>query len=337
MTLPSSVAQLLLRYGLQAETLSGVEDLYRRLGQGVIAALGELAEELGRGPSEITRADLQRLRALVGRTYLDAAHEAWQTGRPTVGFWRDPTLGAEPAGAVTPLANLEQPEGAIARRVDRALRRLDERSPSRGVLCLSRRGHQGNYAAGFSVDLVPSELDYAHALNEAAGRQHTLPGSIGETSGHVDSEAGIALVWEIQPNLFKPSAERSPAARRPYRKYRFWPVATCVGALAWLVERDFRVYVLRGRALPATHEVINQPRLGEQIAAHYERTATRSAQALGLELVEAEASAAEELKPIAKLELGPLLDERPASEIVWRVTSPLSPIGGEGRGEGESR
>jgi len=322
MTLPSAVAQLLLRYGLQAETLSGIEDLYRRLGKGVIAALGELAEELGRGPDEITRDDLKRIRALVGRTYLHAVHEAWRTGKPTAGFWRDPTFGAEPAGVVTPLANLEKPDGAMAQRIDQALRGLDGQSPSRGVLCLSRRGHQGNYAAGFSVDLVPSEPEHAHALNEAEGRQHTLPGSIGETSGHVDSEAGVALVWEIQPNLFKPSAERSPAARSPYRKYRFWPAATCVGALAWLIERDFRVYVLRGSALPATHEVINQPRLGEQIAAHHERTATRSAQALGLDLVEAEASAAEELKPIAKLELGPLLDQRPAGEIVWRVTSP---------------
>ncbi len=263
MTLPSAVAQLLLRFGLQAETLSGVEDLYRRLGQGVIPALGELSEQLGRSPSEITRQDLSQIRALVGRSYLDTAHDAWRAGKPTVGFWRDPSLGAEPAGVVRPLANLQTPEGVVAQRIDQGLRALDEHSGRRGVLCLSRRGHQGNYAEGFSVDLVPSELEHAHALNEAAGRQHTLPGSIGETSGHLAFESGVALVWEIQPNIFKPSAALSPVARSPYRKYRFWPAATCIGALAWLVERNFRVYVLRGSALPATHEVINQPRLSD--------------------------------------------------------------------------
>ena len=67
--------------------------------------------------------------------------------------------------------------------------------------------------ATFSFDVVPKDVEAALQLNACAGRQHTTPGSIGETSGTLLADGGPGLVWEVQPNVYKPTPERNREAR----------------------------------------------------------------------------------------------------------------------------
>ena len=119
----------------------------------------------------------------------------------------------------------------------------------------------------------------------ASGRQHTLPGSAGATSGTVDGERGIALIWEVQPNVYKPAGERNREINRVYRRHRNWHLITLAAALGWLRERDMRTYVLRGAALAPTHEANPATPISEKIAGLHDRTTESVTEALGLSLL----------------------------------------------------
>ena len=187
-------------------------------------------------------------------------------------------------GLARPLGDLEDASNAFAARVAAAaaLAAGPDQPRPQGLLVLSKGGHYGNRPGEFSVDLIPSELDAALAVNESAGQQHTLPGSIGETSGTLLEDSALALVWEIQPNIYKPSKERNQSASKPFRRHRNWHLITSIAAFAWLHENALVTHVLNASALALAHEVNPEKPVTPEIEAFHERTVARALAGLGL-------------------------------------------------------
>ncbi len=107
------------------------------------------------------------------------------------------------------------------------------------------------------------------------GRQHTLPGSVGETTGSYEAVGRVAVLWEIQPNVLKPGEGRNATIAKEFRKHRNWHVATLIAAIEWLSQRDAEIFILRGAALPATHQVNPNAVLSSTIQDLHERTVSR--------------------------------------------------------------
>lgn len=319
MPLPPRIVETLIGSGMSAEAVAAVEDWHHHIGPSAIEALTELVESRGLEPEALTPADLAALRSLAGARYLRESHPRWLRGESTPGFWRDRSRGGVASGVVTPLGDLETSGDPLLRRIaDAARAALGEgQPPPRGVLLVSRNAHRGNQDDTIAFDVVPADVEQALALNAAAGRQHTLPGSIGETSGRTGADPPVALLWETQPNVYKPSAERNAGAREAYRRHRGWPIVTAVAALDWLRARGYRVLVLRGSGLKAAHEVNPAEPVGPEIEAMHDRTFERAAAALGLRLAElAPGEPPPELAALAKVNLGPALLERGAARLV---------------------
>jgi hypothetical protein len=304
-TLPRAVSSALLRYGVPADSIAWADDLYRHLGPPVVDALGTLVEGRGIQPSLLRPQDLEAIRPMLGERYLRSHHPAWRRGTSTPAFWCKRSLEATAHGLVTPLGDVAEGSTPLAARVCAAAHNANGRQAPRGLLLLSHGAHRGDQEGSFAFDLVPSDLDEALVLNEAKGRHHTLPGSIGETSGCALPDPGLAIVWEVQPNVWKPGRERNRAAGKAYRRHRDWPLVTAVAALHWLIERGYRVFVLEGEALRAAHEVNPEEPLSEAIASLHDRTFERAAAALGLSLAEgARGSVPPALASLAKVNLG---------------------------------
>jgi hypothetical protein len=325
-TLPVGVAEALLGAGMAADALAELDDLTRMLGPGVVGALGALMEEGGWDASEIGTRELAAIRPYLGRSYLERHFDEWRAGRPTPGFWRSRAHEGAATGLVTPLGDLSAPRDPVAVAVARALGRAAGPGlpPPRGLLLLSREAHLGNQPGSFAVDLVPSEREAALALDAAEGRHHTVPGSIGEASGRVGGDPPLALLWEVQPNLHKPSAQRSRDARAPWRRYRGWPLATAAAAMVWMRRSGYRCLVLRGAGLAATHEVDPGKPVGPEIVALHDRSLGAAASALGLVL---EPLPAREhpagLPGLAKLRLDEALRGPDADELLWELREEL--------------
>ena len=190
-------------------------------------------------------------------------------------------------GLAIPLGDLEDSSNAFATRVAEAAARAagpDQPSP-RGMLVLSRGGHYGNRPSEFSLDLIPSDLESALSVNESVGQQHTLPGSIGEASGTVVEDSRLALIWEIQPNIYKPSKDRNQSANKAFRRHRNWHLITAIAAFAWLEENGLSLHVLEASALALAHEANPEKPVTPEIEAFHERSVARALGGLGLETI----------------------------------------------------
>jgi hypothetical protein len=146
-----------------------------------------------------------------------------------------------------------------------------------GLLVLGRNAHYGGREDAIAVGL-------------AEGQQHTLPGSVGETSGTFDSANNLALLWEVQPNVYKPAGERNRAIAKIYRRHRNWHLLTLTAAIEWLRAQNTAIFILRGSALAATHEVNPARPVSETIAALHDRTVEEVARAAGSELIDPDAA-----------------------------------------------
>ncbi len=312
MSLPRGVAEALVRFGIPADTLAWIDDQHHLLGAGVIDVVGETLDGGRVLPQALTVADLAHVRGTLGERYLQRHHPGWCAGVPSPGFWRDRDLGGG-SGLVVPLGNLE--EGQLPRVAAAATQR--DQPPPRGLVLLSRQTHVGNHPGSFAFYLVPADIREAVALGHAVGRQHTVPGSIGQTSGR--TAENVALVWEVQPNLLRPSGNRNRGAARAWRRHRSWPVATAAAALIWLAGHDYRIYVLRGEALRATHEVDPLQPLSDAIAALHDRTFATAAAALGFSLEPPAGEDADVLLGLAKLGLSDLLRAEGLGAALQRV------------------
>lgn len=283
-SLPPRVTEILAAWSVPTDVRARLSELHVFLGQPAIDAFIDIVEGCGRQPSELQVEDLDPLRANAGEAYLREQHAKWRAGEPTPGFWRDRRIQGAPAGLVTPLGDLGDPRDAFSRLVAEAAERAagpDQPKPQ-GLLLLSRNTHFGNRPGEFSIDLVPADLEQALAVNRGVGQQHTLPGSIGEASGTALSDPTVAVAWEIQPNIYKPSAERNREANPAWRKHRNWHLATAIGAFAWLRNNAYRCHVLRSEALHLAHEVNPDKPVTDAIRAMHDRTIDAALAALGL-------------------------------------------------------
>ncbi len=295
-----------MRFGVSAEARAGLDDLYRCLGPGVVEALAEIADDEKIAPSDIGTGELAKIRPRLGARYLAENHSRWKRGEPTSGFWRDRSLEGGATGLVVPLGDLEDEGNAAMARVADAGRRAagEGQPPPRGLILLSRNAHFGNRPGVFSFDLVPSGQDAALAVNASVGQQHTLPGSLGEASGTTSGEPGAALLWEIQPNIYKPAGDRNRSAAPAFRRHRNWHLLTAIAAIAWLDENGYRTFVLRGRALQVTHEVNPDKPVTAAIEAFHDRTVAAAATALGFGLEDVDDELARQLvRPLANVAL----------------------------------
>jgi hypothetical protein len=221
--------------------------------------------------------DTLTLKEQVVERYLTRNHPRWLAGLPTASLWHPREAEGRASGAAVPLGELPD----VARRLIG-----DDQPVPDGLVILGRNAHYGGRAETISFDVVARELDDAIAIGKAAGQQHTIPGSVGETSGTFDGAHNVALIWEIQPNVYKPLGERNRAISKLYRKHRNWHLVTLACALEWLRGQQTATYILRGTALAPTHEVNRAKPVSETIAALHDRTVEQVVRAFGATLVE---------------------------------------------------
>lgn len=324
MSLPPRFARVLAEHDIAADTRLRIEDLYYSLGSGVMDALAELAERRALKPREITPGHLEDIRPLLGSAFLNRHHAAWLRGESTRGFWQDRGQAGAIGGSLQPLGLLDEGEQSdFTRRVHELVTpRIAEGQPRpRGLLMLGLDSHSAARPGSFSLELLPREPEAAQLLNSCLGQQHTSPGSIGETSGCLLADEGPSIVWEVQPNVYKPTAERNREARSVVGKLRSWPIVTTVAAFLWLRDQGRRVFVLRPEALRPAHEVNPRDKpLGEELLGLHERNVRAAADALGLELV---APAVDfDCFPLARAVSPPLeraLHEKGGAPLFWEL------------------
>ncbi len=288
MSVPPRFTRVLAEHGVAADTRLRLEDLYYSLGSGVMDALAELAERRCLQPRDIRPEHLEELRPILGESFLARHHPEWLRGEGSRGFWQDRRQAGAIGGSLRPLGLLDEGEQSeFTRRVaESAGPRVPEGQPRpRGLLLLGLDSHSGARPGTFSFEVIPQDLEPALLLNACVGRQHTSPGSIGETSGSLLADGGPGVVWEVQPNVYKPTAERNRDARHVAGKFRSWPIVTTVAAFTWLRDQDRRVFVLRPEGLRPAHVVETDDKpLSDELLAVYERNVRGAAEALGLEL-----------------------------------------------------
>lgn len=259
MPFPEHIADVLDHYRVPADTKAALYDLYVSMGDEVLEVFSELAD--GVLASKLSPDDTLTIRERVIERYLTRNHPRWLERTPTPSLWHPRELEGRASGLVLPLDILPH-----------------------GILLLGRSAHLGGRAETISFDIVASSLDDAIAIGQAVGQQHTIPGSVGETSGTFDVARSIALIWEVQPNVYKPSADRNRAIAKIYRKHRNWHVDTLTAALRWLQSHRALTFILRGDALAPTHEMNPNKPMSDTIVAHHDRTVAAAAKAMSATL-----------------------------------------------------
>ena len=275
MPFPEHIERVLDAYRVPADTKSALYDLYLAMGDEVLEVFADLADGVT-SATMLSPDDTLLIREQVVERYLRRNHPRWLEGKPTASLWHPRAAEGRASGAIIPM-------GAFPELV---LQVNDRRAPD-GMLLLGRNAHSGGRAETISFDVVARDLDDAIAIGRASGQQHTIPGSIGETSGTFDGAHNVALLWEIQPNVFKPSPQRNAEITKLWRRHRNWHVVTLAAAIEWLAgAQRAETYILRGSALAATHEMNPAKPVSETIAALHDRTVEQVARAANATLVE---------------------------------------------------
>ena len=274
MAFPEHIERVFEAFGVPADTKSAVYDLYVAMGEDALEAFGEIAESVD-SPANLRPEHCAEVRIKVVERYLTRNHPRWLDGEPTASLYRPRVLEGRASGLAIPLGPIE-PKKHVAVG--------DDQPVPEGILMQSRNAHSSGREGTISFDLIPLDVQDAIAIGQAAGQQHTLPGSVGETSGTIDSERSLALIWEIQPNVYKPAGDRNRNIAKLYRKHRNWHIITLVAALDWLRSKKFRVYILRGEALAATHEANPAKPVTETIIKLHNRTVENVTNVLDIKL-----------------------------------------------------
>jgi hypothetical protein len=277
MPFPEHIARVFDAFGVPADTKDVLYDLYVTMGDEVLEVFGDIAERVD-SPASLRPEDCAPIRARVVERYLRRNHPRWADGIPTPSLYHPRAFEGRVSGAAIPLGELHPETAGLLE---------DDQTVPDGILVQGRNAHFGGRQETISFDFVAADLDDAIAIGLAEGQQHTLPGSVGETSGTIDAVNGVALLWEIQPNVYKPSGERNREIARVYRRHRNWHIVTLVAALQWLRSHGMKVYAVRGEALAATHEVNPEKPVSDTIVALHNRTVEHVTRGLGLALTPA--------------------------------------------------
>ena len=277
MPFPEHIEKVFEAHGVPPDTKAALYDLYVSMGEEVLQVFGDLAQTRG-SVADLRPEDTEPIRGRVVERFLRRNHPQWIAGTPTPSLWHPRVSEGRASGLATPLG----PVPDVARRAVG-----ESQSVPDGILMLGRNAHYGGREATISFDVVAGDLGDAISIGRAVGQQHTLPGSLGETSGTFDSEHNLALIWEVQPNVYKPAGERNREIAKVYRRHRNWHLITLASALDWLRRKGTTTYILRGEALAATHEVNPGKPVSEMIVSLHNRTVREVTTALGLPIVEA--------------------------------------------------
>jgi len=288
MTFPRHLAEVLDRFRIRPDTKATLYDFYLQYGADALDTFSSLSEDF-EAASQITPEDLGGLRSRMVESYLRKNHPLWVEGKPTASLYAPRAAEGRASGLVIPLGDVDTAldEGSLMSEIRRSIDGILEAgqvAPS-GIVLFSKNAHYGGRAETISFDVVSSDLEDALLVANAEGRQHTVPGSIGETSGTLDSAEKLALIWEIQPNVLKPVGDRNQAIARIHRRNRNWHLLTLAAAVKWLQSKGVDILVLNGCALAATHEVNPLQPVPEAVTLLHDRTIESVAAGLGNELV----------------------------------------------------
>ena len=263
MSFPSHIDRILTAYRVPAATKAALYELYLSMGDEVLEVFADLAEGVT-SAAMLSPDDTLLIRERVVERYLRRNHPQWAAGKPTASLWHPRVAEGRASGAAIPLSV----------------------SVPHGIPILGRNAHLGGRADTISFDVVAADLEDAVRIATAEGQQHTIPGSVGETSGTFDSARNVALIWEVQPNVYKPAGERNPAIAKLYRRHRDWHVTTLSLAIDWLRAQQTETFILRGAALAVTHELNPAKPMSDTIAALHDRTVEEVARTLGASLAD---------------------------------------------------
>ncbi|HEX3071278.1 MAG TPA: hypothetical protein VHX14_22125 [Thermoanaerobaculia bacterium] len=310
MPFPEHIEQIFETFGIRAETKAALFDLFVSMGDEVLEVFGDIAESVA-DPTMLQPEDCATIRHRLVERYLIRNHPKWIEGKPTPSFYRPRLLEGRAAGVAIPIGDVPAS----------AARLLDRQPIPDGIVVQGRNAHFGGRSETISFDVIPSALEDAIALGQSLGQQHTLPGSAGATSGTTDAVNQIALLWEIQPNVYKPFGDRNRAIAKIYRRHRNWHVVTLLAAIEWLRTKSFRVFILRGEALPATHEVNAAKPVTPAIIALHNRTVESVIRALNLPISPATPDDAELLagSNVMNTGLAKHVVGSGAASAIWRV------------------
>jgi len=305
MSFPEHIAAILESYGVRADTKAALLDYYYQHGSAALEAFGELAERHS-AVGDIAPADLDPLRRMLVLRHVEKNHGAWMRLQPTESFYAPRSAEGRGTGLISPIGQLEETSDGFAGGVVRVVKQIvGEGQPvPNGVLVMGRNAHYGGRDNTVSFDVVTPSVDDALQVGFAEGRQHTVPGSIGETSGSYDGTRKAALLWEIQPNVYKPAGERNRKIAKVYRRHRNWHVATLAAAILWMRSAEAKIFVLKGEALAATHEVNWREPVTEAVVEMHDRTVARVVRGLGFSLREMSDSEIELLRDSSLMNTG---------------------------------
>lgn len=320
---PQHIDRVLDQFGVGRETKVALHQLYLSMGEDVLEAFADLATATGGRVRDIGPAELDGLKWEVVRRFLGRNHPAWLEGRATQSFYRPRDLEGQAAGVTIPLEQIGGDPSLRSSGIDDRVRTIvgpDQPVPS-GIVTVTHHGHYCGRQGTISFDVVAPDLDTAIAVGLAEGRQHTVPGSVGETTGSWDSIGRIAVLWEVQPNVLKPSGGRNATIGRVYRRHRNWHVTTMVAAIDWLAQREAVIYVLRGAALRSTHQVNPEAVLSTEIQQLHERTVARVARGMGYELVDPSEAEGRGIADASLLNVGAgsFIRDHGAAAALWKL------------------
>jgi hypothetical protein len=276
MPFPEHIEAVFAVFKIAPDTKAALYDLYVSMGSEVLEVFAELSERVA-APSELRPEDTLRIRETIVERYLTRNHARWLDNIPTPSFWSPRVSEGRASGLAVPIGDVT----IVAARVIGD----DQPTPS-GILMLGRNAHYGGREDTISFDVIAADVNDAIAVGKAVGQQHTLPGSIGETSGTFDARQNVALIWEVQPNVYKPAGDRNRAISKIYRRHRNWHLVTLAAALEWLKQHATTTYILKGEALAITHEVNPEKPVSPMIVELHNRTVDEVTHALGIELRE---------------------------------------------------
>src|SRR5262249_32862676 len=157
------------------------------MGPEVLEVFSDIAEGAS-SPAALRPEDCAGIREEVVRRYVRRNHPLWLAGTPTPSLYRPRAAEGRAAGLAIPLGSVHGRAAPIAAAA--------QPIPN-GIIVQGREAHSGGRDATISFDLVAADVDDAIAIGTASGQQHTIPGSVGETTGTVDTASQVALIWEI--------------------------------------------------------------------------------------------------------------------------------------------
>lgn len=276
MPFPDHIEAVFTAFHIAADTKAALYDLYVSMGAEVLEVFAEVSEMVA-SPADLRPEDTLKIRETIVERYLKRNHPRWLENIPTPSFWSPRVTEGRANGLAVPIGDV----ATIAPTVI-----SDDQPTPNGILMFGRNAHYGGREDTISFDVIAADLDDAIAVGKAIGQQHTLPGSIGETSGTFDGPTNVALIWEVQPNVYKPAGDRNRAISKIYRRHRNWHLVTLAAALEWLRQRKVTTYIIKGEALAIAHEVNPDKPVSPMIVELHNRTVDEVTRALGIELSE---------------------------------------------------